>query len=305
MKSLLVALGAMVACGGPRVPAAIPIWPRAAPDALPSTEPERETTAPKPVAGRSWHAIENVARPTMTIYPPRGRATGAAVVVFPGGGYQELAIDLEGTEVCDWLTSEGITCVVLKYRVPDSGPHWDDRCKCHVTPPVPTALQDAQRTVGLVRARAAELHLDPHKIGVLGFSAGGHLVAAISTHFAQRAYPLVDAADRESCRPDFAIALYPGHLWTGKELELEPDIATHVTAQTSPTLLIQADDDDVDDVKHSLVYHRALEQAGVSVELHRFAHGGHAFGLRPTAEPITRWPALAMAWLKTIGMLGR
>src|SRR5205823_10667397 len=103
--------------------------------------------------------------------------SGAAMVVFPGGGYQDLAIDLEGTEVCDWLATKGITCVLLKYRVPNSGPHWDERCQCERKPKAPTALEDAQRTLGLVRFHAAEWHIDPHKIGVLGFSAGGHLVA--------------------------------------------------------------------------------------------------------------------------------
>ena len=168
------------------------------------------TTGTEPlVAGRPWVSVGNVSRPTMTVYSPKGKNTGAAVVVFPGGGYQILAIDLEGTEVCDWLTSKGITCVLLKYRVPDvegtypkSGPY----------PESPMALEDAQRTVGLVRFHAAEWHIDPHKIGVLGFSAGGHLVAAMSTHFEKRLYPAVDAADKESCRPDFAVAIYPGHL---------------------------------------------------------------------------------------------
>ena len=145
----------------------------------------------------------------MTVYSPKGKNTGAAVVVFPGGGYQILAIDLEGTEVCDWLTSKGITCVLLKYRVPGEGPYIRNQGPY---PESPMALEDAQRTVGLVRFHAAEWHIDPHKIGVLGFSAGGHLVAAMSTHFEQRLYPAVDAADKESCRPDFAVALYPGHL---------------------------------------------------------------------------------------------
>jgi acetyl esterase/lipase len=153
-------------------------------------------------------------RPTLTVYSPTGKNTGATVVVFPGGGYQILAIDLEGTEVCDWLTSKGITCVLLKYRVsgedfyPKSAPY----PKTGPYPESPMALEDAQRTVGLVRFRAAEWHIDPHKIRVLGFPAGGHLVAAMSTHFAKRLYPPMDAADKESCRPDFAVAIYPGHL---------------------------------------------------------------------------------------------
>src|SRR6266516_5969173 len=220
------------------------------------------------VAGRPWTYISNVSRPTMTVYSPKGKNTGAAVVVFPGGGYQIFAIDLEGTEVCDWLTSKGITCVLLKYRVPGaefyskaapdpmSGPY----------PHSPIALEAAQRTVGLVRSPAAEWHIDPRKIGVLGFSAGGHLVAAVSTHCDARVYPAVDAADRESCRPDFAVALYPGHLFIADDkCELNPDI--HVRGNTPPTFLLQAENDNVDDVRNSLVYYIALKNAGVPAEL--------------------------------------
>src|SRR5512146_844730 len=193
----------------------VPIWPGVPPGAQQASAPEVTTTTGNDhlVAGRPWTYIENVSRPTMTIYSPKGRNTSAAVVVFPGGGYRILAIDLEGTEICDWLTSKGITCVLLKYRVPRSGPSWDPGCKCNINPKPQTALEDAQRTVGLVRLHAADWHVDPHKTGVLGFSAGGHLVAAISTHFQQRLYAAVDAADKESCRPDFAVAVYPGHLW--------------------------------------------------------------------------------------------
>ena len=146
------------------------------------------------------------------------------------------------------------------------------------------ALEDAQRTLGLVRFHAAEWHIDPHKIGVLGFSAGGHLVAAISTHFLQRLYPTVDAADKESCRPDFAVALYPGHMMenTSKDFELNPAIP--VTKQTPPTFLLQAEDDPVDYVKNSLVCaFAALNKAKVPVEMHLYAQGGHGFGLRRTS----------------------
>ena len=250
------------------------------------------------VAGRPWVAVSNVSQPTMTVYAPSGKNTGAAVVVFPGGGYEILAIDLEGTEVCDWLTSRGITCVLLKYRVPAprSSPDWG------AYPQSPIALEDAQRTIGLVRLHAAEWHIDPHKIGVLGFSAGGHLVAAISTHFAQRLYPPVDAADKESCRPDFAVALYPGHLWVDDtHFELNPNVP--VTIQTPPTFLLQAEDDHVDNVNDSLVYYIALKNAGVPVEMHLYAQGGHAFGLRRTKSAITDWPQLAEIWLKSIGMI--
>jgi acetyl esterase/lipase len=282
----------------------VPIWPGAVPDARPVKGPEAmETTGAKDlVAGKPWVAVSNVSRPTMTVYSPPGNNTGAAVVVFPGGGYSILAIDLEGTEVCDWLVPKGITCVLLKYRVPDSGPAWHDDCKCNIHPKAPTALEDAQRTVGLVRFHAAEWHIDPHKIGVLGFSAGGHLVAAIGTHFKQRLYPAVDAADKESCRPDFAVALYPGHLWVDdKKFELNPEVP--VTSETPPTFLLQAEDDHVDGINQSLVYYIALKNAGVPVEMHLYAQGGHAFGLRRTELPITGWPQLVETWLGTIGMI--
>lgn len=212
----------------------------------------------------------------------------------PRRGYNVLAIDLEGTEVCDWLTSRSITCVLSKYRVPcvKSGAYRDCR----------TALQDAQRTVGLVRFHAARWHIDPHKIGVLGFSAGGHMVAAMSTHFEKRLYPAVDAADTASCRPDFAIALYPGHLAVPeRDFALNPDI--RVTSRTPPTFLLQAEDDPVDPVENSLVYHAALRKAGIPVEMHLYVKGGHAFGLRRTSFPITGWPQLVEQWLGTIGMI--
>lgn len=278
----------------------VPIWPGAAPDAQPVKGPEVSGTVvdatgrPKLVGGRPWIFVDRVSQPTMTVYSPVEGNTGAAVVVFPGGGYNVLAIDLEGTEVCDWLTSRGITCVLLKYRVPcvKSGPYRECR----------TALEDAQRTVGLVRFQAASLHVDPSKIGVLGFSAGGHMVADVSTHFEKRLYPPVDAADSVSCRPDFAIALYPGHLTLSARVPaLNPNI--RVTRRTPPTFLLHAKDDPVDPVENSLVYHAALRKAGVPVELHVPAKGGHAFGLRRTGLPITEWPQLVERWLGTIGML--
>jgi acetyl esterase/lipase len=167
-----------------------------------------------------------------------------------------------------------------------------------------TALQDAQRAVGLVRFRAREWHIDPHKIGVLGFSAGGHMVAAISTHFDKRLYPAVDAADKESCRPDFAVALYPGHLAVPETgFVLNPDI--QISKQTPPTLLVQSQDDPTDPVENSLVYYSALQKAGIPAEMHLYVKGGHAFGLRRTESPITAWPSLVETWLRTIGMISR
>ncbi len=310
MKCLVLAFCVAVTCDAVRAqtpswrPAPgltqVPIWPGVAPGARPGPDSESVATAPNPVAGRQWAYIRNVSRPTLTVYSPSGKNTGAAIVVFPGGGYQILAIDLEGTEVCDWLTSAGITCVLLKYRVPRSGPSWDPNCKCSINPRPQPALEDAQRAVGLVRYHAADWHVDPHKIGVLGFSAGGHLVAAISTHFRSRLYAAVDAADSVSCRPDFAVALYPGHLWIpGRgQLAFNPDI--HVMRDTPPTFLLQAETDSVDNVNQSLVYYIALKDAGVPTEMHLYADGGHAFGLRRTKDPITAWPQLVEKWLKTI-----
>ena len=334
MKALIFALSVVFASGGLNAQTflwqpspghtQVPIWPGAVPDPQPASGPEIAQTTGKEflVAGLPAVGVSAVSRPTMTVYSPNGKNTGAAVVVFPGGGYQGLAIDLEGTEVCDWLTPKGITCVLLKYRVTDVGPY----PKSGPYPESPMALEDAQRTVGLVRLHATEWHIDPHKIGVLGFSAGGHLSAAISTHFDKRLYPAVDSADKESCRPDFAVAIYPGHLslsaaeWDAnqgtrkfairkpehetmadKQFGLNPDIP--VTRQTPPTFLLQAEDDHVDSVNDSLAYYIALMKAGVPVEMHLYAQGGHAFGLRRTKFPITGWPQLVETWLGTIGMI--
>ena len=280
----------------------VQIWPGIVPDARPVAGPERVAAVEKVVAGRPWIWVSDVSRPTMTVYAPTGKNTGVAVVVFPGGGFEGLAIDLEGTEVCDWLTSKGITCVLLKYRVPSLPYDWHCKCRPDDLAKSTLALEDAQRTVRLVRFRAAEWHIDPHKVGVLGFSAGGYLVAEISTNFEHRLYTPVDAADKESCRPDFAVNVYPGHLWVGGDAYgLNPNVP--VTPQTPPTFLVQAEDDHVDGVNQSVAYYIALKNAGVPVEMHLYAHGGHAFGLRHTRLPITGWPGLVETWLRTIGMI--
>jgi acetyl esterase/lipase len=237
----------------------------------------------------------------MTVFPPKGTNTGAAMIVFPGGGFKALAITGEGTEICNWLTSKGITCIVSKYRVPNGDHYWDDACHCHITPKIPRALQDAQRTIRLVRARAKEWNIDPNKIGVIGFSAGGYLVAQTSNIFAPT-YKPVDATDKLSSRPDFAVAAYPGHLCRSGAT-LDPGI--HVTKQTPPTFLLQAWNDPVDNICNSTVYARALDDAGVPAEVHLFATGGHAFGLRDQVHPVAMWPLLVENWLKGIGILPR
>lgn len=275
----------------------IPLWPNGAPGSSTAKGPEQDMTASKDhqVAGRAVVRLGNVSSPTVTLYLTHsGSASadgGPAVVVFPGGGYRIVAIDLEGTEVCDWLNSIGVNCVLLKYRVPDTGPF----------PKSEAALQDAQRAVGMVREHAAEWHIDPKHVGVLGFSAGGHLAAALSTHYDRRLYPAVDAADRQSCRPDFAIIIYPGYLaFSEKNFQFNPDIP--VTSSTPPAFIVQAEDDPVH-VENAVEYFMALKKAGVPAELHTYAQGGHGYGLRPTALPVTHLPQLATTWLHTIGVL--
>jgi acetyl esterase/lipase len=250
-------------------------------------------------------AVTNVTRPTMTVYAPNGKNTGAAVVVFPGSGFQMLAIDLEGKEVCEWLTSRGVTCVLLKYRVPSAPYAWQCDCRPHNNRSISTpSLEDAQRTLKLVRSHAAEWRIDPHKVGVLGFSAGGYLVAEVSTRFKTRLYAPVDGADQESSRPDFAIAIYPGHLALAENTTvLNPNIKSHITSHTPPTFLLQNEDDHVDSIEDALSYYMGLKTANVPVELHAYAQGGHAFGLRPSKLPVSGWPQLVEKWLGTVGML--
>jgi acetyl esterase/lipase len=267
------------------------LWPHGAPGPDTATGPEHSIPG-KPVAGRSVLRITDVTVPTITFYPaPRTHNSHAAVVVFPGGAYQHLAIDLEGTEVCSWLNSIGVNCVLLKYRVPNTGPY----------PRSSEALQDAQRAMGMVREHAAAWHIDSNRIGVIGFSAGGFLVAALSTHYDKRIYSTLDAADQLSCRPDFAMIVYPGWISLAeKTFVFNP--ALHVTSGVPPTFLVQAEDDPVH-VENVIEYFLKLKQAGVPAELHVYTKGGHGYGLRPTKLPITHWPELATTWLHTIGVL--
>jgi acetyl esterase/lipase len=276
----------------------IPLWPHGTPGTQPNPGAEVDTTTAKDnlIASKPVIRLGNVSQPTITLYTPSGKNTGAAVVVFPGGSYHILAIDLEGTEVCDWLTSIGVACVLLKYRVPDSGPY----------PKSSAALQDAQRALGIVRSHAEEWHIDPHRVGVLGFSAGAHLAAALSTHFDQRFYDSRlatdnDAADQLSCRPDFAVIIYPGYLAIA-ERNFAPNPDIHVTDKTPPSFILQAEDDSVH-VENSTAYFLALKAARVPAEMHVYSNGGHGYGLRRTDLPITAWPTLVETWLHTIKIL--
>jgi len=269
------------------------LWPSTAPGEQPNQPAEADTTTAKDhtVAGKPVIRLGHVSVPTLTLYKAKAANSGAAVVVFPGGGYFILAIDLEGTEVCDWLTSIGVNCVLVKYRVPNSGPY----------PKSPAALEDAQRALGLVREHAQEWGIDPHRVGVLGFSAGAHLSAALSTHFDKRLYAPLDAADKLSCRPDFALIIYPGYLAIAENnFAANPDI--NPTAATPPSFIVQAEDDPVH-VENATTYFLQLKNAKVPAELHIFAQGGHGYGLRRTQLPVTTWPAAAETWLHTIGIL--
>jgi acetyl esterase/lipase len=271
----------------------VELWPHGAPGAIPNPPPEVDLSPPDaPLgAGRPLVRLSNVSRPTLTLYAAKDQASGAAVVVFPGGAYHALAIDLEGTEVCEWLNSIHVTCILLKYRVPDSGPF----------PKSSAALHDAQRALGIVREHAAEWKIDPQRTGVLGFSAGAHLAAALGSHFDRRDYEPVDAADKLSCRPDFAVIIYPGYLALAEQ-NFAPNPEIHVTKQNPPSFILQTEDDPVH-VENSTLYFLELKNAGVSAELHLYAEGGHGYGLRRTALPVTAWPALVETWLHTIKVL--
>ena len=271
----------------------LPLWPNGAPEPY-HGGPEQDITKPTDalIAGRSLMHLTNVSNPTLAFYPaPAEKNTGVAIVVFPGGGYRILAYDLEGTEVCTWLNSIGVNCALVKYRVPFAT-HYPENT---------ADLEDAQQAMRITRTHAAEWNIDPNRTGVLGFSAGAHLSAALSTHYDRRLYPHTDAADDQSCKPDFAFIIYPGYLaLADKNMAFNPDIP--VTSATPATFLLQAEDDPVH-VENVTQYFLALKKAGVPAELHVYTKGGHGYGLRPTDLPITHWPALAATWLHTIGVL--
>jgi acetyl esterase/lipase len=231
--------------------------------------------------------LGNVSKPTISIYkPPAAKDTGAAIVVCPGGAYRILAIDLEGTEVCDWLNSLGVTGVLLKYRVPKR-----EGLQKHTA-----ALQDAQRALGMVRHRAKEWGLDPKRIGVLGFSAGGHLAATLSNGYQERTYPKVDEADAVSCRPDFTLLIYPAYLTVKEENDkIAPEL--NITSNTPPTFIAMTEDDPLR-VEGAMFYGLALRKANVPLDLHIYATGGHGYGLRPSKDLVSTWPQRAREWMK-------
>ncbi len=278
------------------VSAPIPLWPHGAPGEKGDLGEEKDLSKPNEglVAGKPLIRLANVTKPTMTIYRPTPeKNTGAAVVVCPGGGYGILALDLEGTEICEWLNSFGVTGILLKYRVPKRA-----GLEKHTA-----ALQDAQRAMGLVRQGAKEFGIDPQRIGILGFSAGGHLSAAASTIYEERTYEAIDAADAVSCRPDFAVLVYPAYL-TIKEAQDKISPELKITAQTPPTFIVMTADDPLR-LETALFYSLALQHAKVPVELHIYPTGGHGYGLRPTKETVTTWPKRVEEWMQGRELLKR
>jgi acetyl esterase/lipase len=295
---LLRVLGVMVLgstmCGAQKT--TLLLWPKGNPEPTKVVGPEMDPTTAKDrmVSGKVTVRVTNVSQPSLTVYPPKGKNTGAAALVFPGGSYVRLAWNLEGTEVCDWLNSMGMTCVLVKYRVPEDG-HYPANVE---------DLEDAQQAMRLTRERAAEWGIDAKKIGVIGFSAGAHLAVVLSTHpdFQGKNVPMssVDA------RPDFQMVIYPGWLTgpfeKGEAQKVDPSVAPG--PGVPPTFLVQAENDYTAHVENVLVYAQALKDAKIPAELHVYTQGGHGFGMRPTDLPISHWGALAETWLHTIHILG-
>jgi acetyl esterase/lipase len=291
----LIATFALTLAGAAEPGPPIPLWKGEAPGNRGDMGPERDTTTENSdlIAGRRIMRIGNITAPALTVYrAPQNVNTGAAVLVFPGGGYRILAWDLEGTEICEWLNSIGVTGILVKYRVPAP----------QGVPRYAPALQDAQRAMGMVRARAKEWGIDPRRVGVLGFSAGAHLSAALSTNYSQRTYERVDEADDLDCRPDFAVLIYPGGIVPRDSEKISPEI--QVTANTPPAIIVQSTDDNVR-VENSLAYYAALKSAKVPVEMHLYPSGGHGYGLRRSDHLVTTWPARVDDWMRSRGLLGK
>jgi acetyl esterase/lipase len=283
-------------------PLVLPVWPAAVAGDYGTIGPER-VRAPSEAPTKDAKWITNVKTPTISVFrPAREENTGAAVIICPGGGYWNLAWDLEGEEVAAWLNTVGVTGIVLKYRVPRR-PEQPERL------PAPGPLLDAQRAVSLVRSHASEWGIDPNRIGIIGFSAGGHLAVATATEFDRRGYEPIDEIDKISCRPDFAAAVYPGYLIEQQSVgvELEKDVLApyiRIPKDTPPIFLVHASDDPMAGAENSVVMYMALKRASVPAELHIYAQGGHGFGVRKSGLSCSTWTDRFVAWLQSQGMLG-
>ncbi len=296
----LVALGADTQTLATNAPLVINVWPDQAPEETSPSKPERVRLSPKLDHTRvevteQTRLITDVTQPTLTIcHPPKEKDTGAAIIICPGGGYWDLYWQLEGEEVAEWLNSIGVTGVILKYRVPR---HTDEPKDL----PARRPLQDAQRAVSLVRGRAAAWGIDPRRIGMVGFSAGGHLAIATATSFDQRAYKARDDIDQISCRPDFAILVYPGYLKMKDKDELAPGL--RIPAGTPPVFLAHGGADLISPPEHSVLMYLALKRAGIPAELHVYAATAHDFGVRHSEKPCSQWTAACAKWMRDQGFL--
>lgn len=268
----------------------IKLWPGKAPGETKDIGPEKVTP---PKNDKDVKRVGNVSEPTLTIYaPPKEKANGTAVVVAPGGGYSILAIEHEGTQVCEWLNSLGVTAVLLKYRVPK---------RPGQTPDNLAMVQDAQRAITLVRSKQTELGIDPTRVGMLGFSAGGHLTACTALT-KKRTYEPTDKADEVfSHEPNFAILVYPAYL-TDKDGKLKPEFEVKID---SPPMFFAHSSDDPVTSEGSVALYMALTKNKVPAELHLYAGGGHGYGMRKTGNPSASWPARAADWLKSRGLLDK
>jgi len=295
--ALLCAAGAIGAADKPLV---VELWPGQVPNQFKDVGPEKWRMSPslppkKVVVTEPTRVLTGVTRPSITIYPPpKKKNNGGSMLICPGGGYWDLYWQLEGEEVAQWVNSLGMTGIILKYRVPrqpDESPR----------EPARRPLQDAQRAISLIRSRATEWGLDPHRIGMVGFSAGGHLAIATATRFDKRSYNPTDDVDKVSCRPDFAILAYPGTLKDNDKNELAPGLS--VPPGTPPVFLAHGGADIVSPPEHSVVMYLALRQAGIPAELHIYENGPHGVGLAPTDATLSSWPSRLEAWLRGRGLL--
>ena len=242
------------------------------------------------VAGCPVLRISNVSEPTLTFYPaPADRNSGVTIIVNPGGGYNILAYNLEGSEICKRFNSHGVNCVLVKYRVPRR-----EGLEKHQAP-----LQDLQRAIAYTRSHAGEWKIDPNRIGVMGFSAGAHLAAMASNSYAERTYPQVDNFDNASLRPDFCVLIYPAYL-DGENFSISPELK--VTEKTPPTFIVQTQDDHRL-LNSSLFYYYALKEAKAPVAMSLYPSGGHGYGLRNTGDLVNEWPFRVMSWLHDIKMV--
>jgi acetyl esterase/lipase len=294
---LSLAVGPLIGAENPQI---VAIWPGRVPDESGNIGPERFRMSPKldrkqVEVTESTQMITGVTNPTITIYrPPKENDTGTAILICPGGGYWNLYWQLEGEEVAAWLNSIGVTGIILKYRVPRR-PDEPER------EPARRPLQDAQRAVSLVRSKAREWGIDPQRIGIVGFSAGGHLAMATATSFDLRTYAPIDDVEEVSCRPDFAILAYSGYLKARDRDELAPGI--RIPAGTPPIFLVHGGDDIISPPEHSLFIYLALKRAGVPAELHIYASTTHDFGVRTNSRPYSTWTKSCANWLEDQGLL--